>query len=785
MFDTGILGINARNLLYIKPFNQKKAIMLADDKLKTKAFLKTRGIPVPKLYGVIANKEELEKFDPTRLPTSFVVKPNHGFGGEGIIPVSQHRGEKFMTIDGEQLSWNQLKDHIQDILDGRYAITGVNDDAFFEHLIISEETLAKYSYKGLPDIRIVVHNLIPVMAMLRLPTKESRGKANLHQGAIGTGIDIAKGEVTHTLYRNRIIHEIPGVGPIKGLKIPFWDDILMIASKAQLATNLGYMAADVAIDKHYGPILLEINARAGLGVQIANLAPLKRRLERIKGIKITTPEKAIRMAKDMFGRTIEKNIEHMTGKQVVSVEEPVELISKNGTHRITAFLNTGRERSVVDETFAMENGFLEDPENYNDEKSTLKLKFSLAGKRIQTVVDLEKITRKNCKMIIGQRDLAEDFLIDPTKKIEMKHEKPIHALKKSFDAKAVDQALIDIESKIKLLYYLRPLNLEEEKQKFLKNFSHSPQFVYAELKFDGDELRRKLSNLIYDDSPIGILLEKKSQEVQKKIALLEKRGTDEFYVKSIDLFGKPSAALMIQIEQILQQKISFQEETESITMLKAKELFQNAFDRYGLKNWKVQIKEDMVTNCVAGKNNKLFLKKNAQFTPKRIKNLIIHEIETHILTAENGKLQPYESFNRGFAGYLVTQEGFALYNVETHGEHSPGDRFYAAALVKATQLAEKLSFTDVFLKMLSYGLPQERAFRIALKIKRGFTNTASQGAFTKDYLYMKGLQQIQEFVQKGGKVKDLYYGKYHLEDLSLIKKIPRLVEPKLLPEWLK
>jgi alpha-L-glutamate ligase-like protein len=281
--DKGILGINARNLLYIRPYNKKKAIKLADDKIKTKQFLSVRDIPVPKLYAIIRSNKELEKFDFNTLPTSFALKPNNGYGGEGIIPIVGKKDNKWITASGKQISKEDLIDQIRDIIDGRFSISNVGDYAFFEQLIIPDEILGKYSYGGLPDIRVVVHNLIPVMAMLRLPTKESKGKANLHMGAVGVGIDIAKGEATYITYKNKIIEELPdGLGKIRGLKIPFWDEILYTASKVQLITNLGYLAADICIDKQSGPVLLEINARAGLGVQIANLAPLRKRLERIE-----------------------------------------------------------------------------------------------------------------------------------------------------------------------------------------------------------------------------------------------------------------------------------------------------------------------------------------------------------------------------------------------------------------------------------------------------------------------------------------------------------------------
>ena len=264
----GILGINARNLLYIRPYNKKKAIKLADDKIKTKQFLSARGIPVPKLYNILRDPSDVEKFDYNTLPNKFVVKPNKGFGGEGIIPIRSKQNNLFTTASGKEITPMQLKDHCSDIVDGRFSISNVADYAFFEQLIETDNAIGQFSYGGLPDIRIIVHNLIPVMAMLRLPTKESGGKANLHMGACGVGIDIAKGECTHIVYKNKIINELPeGLGQIKGVKIPYWDEMLLIASKVQLLTNLGYMAIDLCIDKTVGPVLLEINARAGLAVR--------------------------------------------------------------------------------------------------------------------------------------------------------------------------------------------------------------------------------------------------------------------------------------------------------------------------------------------------------------------------------------------------------------------------------------------------------------------------------------------------------------------------------------
>ena len=790
--NKGILGINARNLLYTRPYNPKKAVKLADDKIRTKQFLSARGIPVPKLYAIIRENSEVDKFDFNVLPHSFVVKPNQGFGGEGIIPIVDKKGDHYITASGRKLTKEDLKDQVKDILDGRYSISNVSDYAFFEQFVIPDDKLGKYSCGGLPDIRVVVHNLIPVMAMLRLPTKESEGKANLHMGAVGVGIDIAKGETTFCTYKNRIIETLPNdMGDVRGLKIPYWDEILEISSKVQLVTNLGYLAADICIDKNSGPVLLEINARAGLAVQIANLAPLRRRLERIEGVKVPTPAKGVRIAKDMFGNVVEKGIQHLSGKHIIGAEETAEIIQKSGTFRIKAMLDPLKKVSVIDEETALNAGLLESTEDYDDEKGTLKLKFLLKDKRLQTVVDVEKIPNKNYKMIIGKRDL-KDFLIDPQQqpeaskkweKEEKKDEQKTYTASINFTE--TDQQINKIDAKTKLLFHLRPLNLEEEKKKFFEDPGYNPQFEYPQHKFDSVELTEEIQKIKTDDSPLGRIFEEKKQEVFKKIRLLESMGEDTFTKLSIELYGAPTEEDKERcIDLIKQIQPAAEEQSYLYNPDEVRTEFEKTLLSYNMKEWKVKIKEGMVADCVVGKNNHLFIKEGTEFTKKRIKALIVHEIETHILTAENGKKQPYEIFSRGTANYLETQEGLAMYNVEQQrGE--PFDRnLKALGHVICIYEALNASFSEVFDKLTRTGMKKEQAFRSCLKAKRGFYDTSRKGAFTKDYIYYKGYQTVRNFIDNGGKLEDLYIGKIDLRDIDKIKAIPGITTPAILPHWL-
>ena len=781
--NPGLLGINARNLLYIRAYNPKRAIMMADSKMKTKNFLSVRGIPVAKFYGAIHNKKELNNYDWSSLPNSFVVKPNSGYGGEGILIITGRKGANWIQSNGELMEQETLEGHINDILDGRYSLANISDTAFFEQRLEPPEPFKKMSYEGLPDVRVVVHNLIPVMAMMRLSTEESQGRANIHFGGIAVGIDIAKGEMTYITQYNKEIDSIPGYGPIRGTKIPHWDEILLIASRVQQITNLGFAAVDIALDKS-GPILLEINARAGLAVQIANMAPLRRRLERIEGIKVATPEKGVRIAQDIFGQKIETIAEEQTlQKPVVGNLERVEIMGKKTNKKIIAQINPNIKKSILDEYIAKEIKL---------EKGHCN--FSLIGQRIKTVVDTDDFSGEKYKMIIGQRDLR-DFLIDPAKhmaaekSLAEKGSSSVMHIVRQFsdkDLRKIDDEIVKIDEEILLLSHLRPVNLKEEHNKFLVDPSYNPQFEYKPLKFDPNNLYARLKRIEFPDSPIGILWSKKADEIKRKIELLEARGTESFTAKSIHLYGAPNKTLLKEaLREIVKMPKIFPEPKKILNVKEAKELFEKAIEDFGLKGWGVKIKKEMVSDAIAGKENSIMIREDATFSEDRLKGTIVHEIETHVFTAMNGSRQPYKVFQRGLADYLMTEEGLAVYNQNITKTNEGDKNFWPASSVVGIYIAMHGSFAEIYAQLIRYGFDMERAWRVALKAKRGLSDTSKPGAFTKDIVYFQGYRMIQDFVDKGGNIRDLYYGKINLKDLDLVKKVKGLKPPVYLPGYLR
>lgn len=367
MFDffkksSGLLGMNARNLSYIRPYNRKRGREIADNKLLCKSILKKNNLGVPALIARIRNHDELEHFDWNTLPASFALKPNRGFGGEGILVVygqKKNNGD-WIKADGSTLSLDDIKNHIRNILDGSFSLSNIPDIAFFEERLKLLKLFKPYAYKGIPDIRVIVYNSVPVMAMLRLPTRSSNGKANLQQGAIGLGIDLATGTTTSAILgKGHAIEYVPGTRlALSGIKIPYWKDILRMSVAAQQVSELGFLGADIAIDRDRGPVILELNARPGLSIQLANFSGLKSRLERVSGLKIKTVERGIRVGMNLFGGEIEEEIEELSGKRVIGSIEKVKLIGKEGKEiEVEAKIDTGADSTSIDTKLAEELGF--------------------------------------------------------------------------------------------------------------------------------------------------------------------------------------------------------------------------------------------------------------------------------------------------------------------------------------------------------------------------------------------------------------------------------------------
>jgi alpha-L-glutamate ligase-like protein len=283
----GLMGIGQRNAEFVLRYNPRKFYPRVDDKLITKRLAIDAGLPVPELYAVVREEHEIEALhEKLRGREQFVVKPAHGSGGDGILVINGRRGDKYRRTNGQFMSREEFDHHLSNMLSGLFSLGGQPDHILVEYCVQFDPIFDNVSYKGVPDIRIIVFQGYPVMAMIRLPTRLSDGKANLHQGAIGVGIDIPSGLTRRGVWGNEPVKEHPDTEhSIVGLQIPRWDELLLIAARCYELSQLGYVGVDIVLDKNLGPLILELNARPGLAIQIANGNGLVHRLEKIQQLE--------------------------------------------------------------------------------------------------------------------------------------------------------------------------------------------------------------------------------------------------------------------------------------------------------------------------------------------------------------------------------------------------------------------------------------------------------------------------------------------------------------------
>lgn len=278
--ENGVLGINARNYDYVLSQNNRKYFPLVDDKLQTKNIALSNGINTTKVIGVINFGFEIKNLlNMVAGYREFVIKPAQGSGGKGIIVVKDFDGEKFITASNVALTLKEINQHCFNILSGLYSLGGKNDFIIIEEMIKFTDVFKEYSFQGVPDARIIVYKGMPVLSMMRLSTSISNGKANLHQGAIGVGIDLKNGKALCAVMKDKPIKIHPDTkADLSKLVIPNWMEHLDIAYKVCDITHLNYVGSDIVLDKNKGALLLELNARPGLAIQIANGIGLKHRL---------------------------------------------------------------------------------------------------------------------------------------------------------------------------------------------------------------------------------------------------------------------------------------------------------------------------------------------------------------------------------------------------------------------------------------------------------------------------------------------------------------------------
>lgn len=772
-----LLWQNERNLKYIGEYNDKYAKKLADSKLKTKEFLQTKWVNVSSTLLVIRKIEDLENVDFDSIETPFVIKPNSWYGWKWILIIDEKDHDwNFITNYNQIYSKISLIHHIKDILDGFYSLSWSRDKVIFEKKIVLDSSIELLWKYWLPDIRIVVFNMVPIMAMLRVPTANSKWKANLHAWACWVWIDIWTWKLTYITQFRKIIKSVPWIWDIRNIEIPGWDEVLKLSLKVAHATNIKYLGCDIVLDDKIWPVLLEVNVRPWLEVQIANLYPLWDRLKRIQNIKVNSVEKWVRLWKDLFGWDIEDKIRNISGKKVLWNKEYIEIEYESINYKSISDIKTSKPTSYIDKNYLVD--FLKYPEE-KIKNSIVKLKCNILGEKRNVKFQVKDLERVNT---ILWKEALYWFLIDPFKykDNDLPYDKKNPLIKekntvilKSYEEQLlrVDKALMDIDKKLNILKLITPKNIQTEKLKFISSkWEYIPQFEYNDIKIDLNLLANEVEKIEIPEILLSKIFIKKKQEILNKIHFLE--AFKEQNIRDLNkynslLYWEVLSENLEYVKEILAHKNEVKNETEFLTFDEIKD-YVNKFNHIYWIN--IDFREKEIVSRFQMSGNRLYIKHDSQVWKKEIRSVIAHEIEWHYLRKFNSLKQKYLIFSRWTANYLDTEEWLAVYNQ---------NRFLTKKDRKYYWIFERYYLLSIWIEndynMLLeefkkyYNNDYETIFKYLLRLKRWVKDASKNYIFLKDSVYLNWYLKVKKFLKNWWNINDLYFWKICIDDIDEIK----------------
>ena len=309
------------------------------------------------------------------------------------------------------------------------------------------------------------------------------------------------------------------------------------------------------------------------------------------------------------------------------------------------------------------------------------------------------------------------------------------------------------------------------------------------LPIDPDVLKRQLYNLKIediDDPALSFLFREKREELELQISMLNDRGTRHFFYNSLMLYNGIEDKLVEEAQQLLDE-VKEEEPGEAAELLSArefKELAEKEFEYFRGQDEnfhsRIHVRDDV--NILMVSQGELYIPEDYQMDANSTRALIQHEVGTHVLTYYNGLQQPLKQLSTGLTDYDTLQEGLAvLAEYLVGGLTANRMRTLAGRVVAAAARVEGKGFREIFdLLHRQRGFSAIRAFNITSRIMQG-------SGFIKDIIYLQGIVELKEHLEKGGELEPLLIGKFALKHLPVINELMErkvLKKTSILPRYM-
>ncbi|HLD32748.1 MAG TPA: tyrosine/phenylalanine carboxypeptidase domain-containing protein [Candidatus Peribacteraceae bacterium] len=316
------------------------------------------------------------------------------------------------------------------------------------------------------------------------------------------------------------------------------------------------------------------------------------------------------------------------------------------------------------------------------------------------------------------------------------------------DRRSIAQAVIAAEKQMEFSVMLHPANAAEQREKFLSGAIEEPIFAYGAcvvpaMNFPeitmGTELEALYRDRIGQTRGLALLLRLVGHDSE-----FSALGQVLFPVTEVENpppFSKEKEELSIGAEEIMRT-------------------FQEALVACGIEGWEVKLERHCSSRMFVNQwEKKIAVRADVRITPKELSALTRHEIGVHVVRYAHGCMQREPLLHVGTSRGRLVEEGVACFAEHPDGHPRLYERHFAV------QMALEHSFRETWQALCEYGCSPEDAWVHTLRVKRGLTDGASHGAFTRDALYAQGFETVRAYISGGGRLDSLLSAPVHPEEI--------------------
>jgi hypothetical protein len=337
--------------------------------------------------------------------------------------------------------------------------------------------------------------------------------------------------------------------------------------------------------------------------------------------------------------------------------------------------------------------------------------------------------------------------------------------------------------------WFTPVNLNEEREKFLSSSVYNPHFKYPGFpKNEAEDYYQQLSKLVGEENTATLeklILSRKIKETVLKLKLVLSRGQQNLSQVSQELY---QCHFDRQTLDLAKNDASIEGEFESMEDIEPPEIIEGIkkyLENYDINDWNVELSEntDFYIRIQSSKKN-IIVSKRFNWDFCDFDNTLAHEIDGHVIRAVNAQKQENPLFQKPLPFYIKTEEGLASFLGDYISTTADISRKHHALKYLAGHLALTNSFRKVFNYLVDNGFTKDLAFQRTFRLKRGYEDTSAPGVFAKEAMYYEGMIEVKDFLDSGGEVKKLYAGKIGLTDLEYIPIPKEIIIPERLKDYL-